>query len=162
MFLCYNDSMNGNESSQKLNSGELTEEAGRVLNMGVGEGQSIGERPNPVLGREQARVIGSAMLSEGQAENLNDGQTAEQRLNAERVEQMVAAENKVGEEERMATAVSTVPEALIMPQVQGKIDKMMVKALGQLTEKEGNRPGMLDAKVNDLRRQYRVSWEMGR
>ncbi len=206
--------MNGNESNQKLNVRELTEEIERATNlvaetaengqktvvqsenglegvnranlaveqgqndekmtngqflMGEQNGAGLGNDRNAAgWGREQVRAFGSAMLSGNvgsevrnvSAESVgNVGSETERALNAERVEQMVTAENVAGEEQRLATTKPTVPEALIMPQIQGKIDKTIAKMLGELTNREGDRPGMLDAKVNDLRRQYRVGWE---
>lgn len=155
--------MNGNESGQKISARELTEEIERATNTSeLGAGQLEAGGGSVGLGRERAGAIGSAILAGQYGENANGGQTTEQELNVERVKQIVEAENRLGEEQRMAMATPTLPEALIMPQVQAKVDKAMTRALSQLTEREGNRPGMLDEKVNDLRRQYRVSWETGR
>jgi len=153
--------MNGNETSQKrVSAREMTEEIERATNVEL-EGKS-GRLDTPATGFDRARagVIGSAALVENQeiVEPVQSGEglkTAE--LNTERVEQMVAAENALGEKQRMEAApvMTTMP---VVMQIQGKVDKAAVRTLETLVSREGNRPGKLDDEVNRLRREYIASW----
>lgn len=146
MVLCYNNSMNNGETERRVaNTQEQPEEV-----LGVSE---VVE--NQAFGRERAGVIGSAALSG------NFEQETRRELSNERVEEMVAAENKLGEEVREEMAQPQV-EALVMPQIQGKIDKVAVRSLEQLASRDGNYPGRLEAQVNNLRRKYLEGWRAGR
>lgn len=143
--------MNASETGgEKLNMGERAIESARGF-----ETPDNLQVNNSELPRERASTIGNVVLASG------NEQEKVQELATERVEEMVAAENQLGEEGRAEVAMPQV-ETLVMPQIQGKIDKAAVKTLEQMASRGGNYPGRLEAEVNGLRRKYLEGWRMAK
>lgn len=143
--------MNASETGgEKLNMEERAVESARGF-----ETPDNLQVNNPELPRERASTIGNVVLASG-----NEQEKA-QELATERVEEMVSAENRLGEEARAEAAMPQV-ETLVMPQIQGKIDKAAVSTLEQMASRDGNYPGRLEAEVNDLRRKYLEGWRMAK
>jgi len=151
--------MNGSEASQeRVNMQDAAGEVGRAGNTELEKQDNEIDVRATGFDRTRAGVIGSAALA-GNVEAggmQSGGELNKAELNVERVEQMVAAENALGEEQRS----EAVPTMMATPavQIQGKVDKVAVKALEGLVSREGNTPGKLNEEVNRLRREYLANW----